>query len=276
VDRRVLEVSAHPQVRDFRGTDVTRLTEALTGRTLLGSEARGKQMLFRFSRGGWLGIHLGMSGSLRVTSPRQPVEKHDHLVLRQAAGALVFSDPRQFGRVRFAEGRAAPEWWTSLPPAILSEEFTIEEMTAFLRRHARAPIKAVLLRQERFPGIGNWMADEILWRAAVHPATRAGALAGSDRQRIRREMRVVVRTAMRTIGEEWNDLPRGWLFHERWGDGGLCPRTGTPLVRESIGGRTTCWSPGRQGERRPGRRSDRKRGGHGPNQASIGGVRSSL
>jgi formamidopyrimidine-DNA glycosylase len=41
-------------------------------------------------------------------------------------------------------------------------------------------------------------------------------------------------------------IPDSWLFNHRWENGGLCPKTGVPLVREEIGGRTTCWSPGRQ------------------------------
>ena len=62
-----------------------------------------------------------------------------------------------------------------------------EKVADFLQRRARAPIKAVLLMQERFPGIGNWMADEILWRAAIHPArtlpaSRAATTSRSPRQ----------------------------------------------------------------------------------------------
>jgi formamidopyrimidine-DNA glycosylase len=223
-------------------------------------------MLFRFAPAGWLGIHLGMTGRLRVdedgaderlaatqeatrhTPARHP--RHDHLVLRLARRRLVFSDPRLFGRVRFHAGAETPPWWRDLPPEILSNAFTEAWVAEFLRRRARSPIKAVLLMQDRFPGIGNWMADEVLWRAGIHPRARAGALSAEETRRLRRELRAVSRVALRSLSEEGRELPRGWLFHRRWDDGGSCPRTGVPLVRETIGGRTTCWSPGRQ---RPGR-----------------------
>jgi len=244
--RRVTRVSLHPRVRDFRDTDTARLAGSLPGAVLRGSEARGKQMLFRFSRGIWLGIHLGMTGRLEVAAGEATAGRHDHLILHQSGRALIFSDPRQFGRIRFSESAASPEWWASLPPSLLSEEFTPEILEAFLRRRARAPIKAVLMIQERFPGIGNWMADEILWRAEIHPATPAGRISFSAARVLWREIRLVARTAMHRIGEEREELPRGWLFHQRWSDGGLCPRTGVLLVRETIGGRTSCWSPGRQ------------------------------
>jgi formamidopyrimidine-DNA glycosylase len=141
---------------------------------------------------------------------------------------------------------------------VLSEEFSLDAVAAFLRRRARAPIKAVLLMQERFPGIGNWMADEILWRAAIHPAQPAGTLRPAEVRVLWRECRQVARRALTTIAGRGDDLPRdlneripdAWLFKHRWRDGGRCPRTRVPLQRDTIGGRTTCWSPGRQRLRR--------------------------
>ena len=219
IGRRVLHVELYPRARDFRGTDTRALVDHLAGAILRGSESRGKQMLFRFSSGRWLGIHLGMTGRLRVVAGRrhrgaageETVPEvngpHDHLVLYQRGQALVFSDARQFGRVLYAEGAEEPAWWSSLPPPVLSAEFTTEAVADYLRRHARAPIKAVLLRQDRFPGIGNWMADEILWRAGVHPAVSAGRIPAPLVRRLWRETRYVAEVALRTIGQDWSDLP---------------------------------------------------------------------
>lgn len=259
---RVLETLVHDRAKVFRNCDVALLKKKLTGTTLLGSETAAKQMLFRFSDGGlpraqsrgWLGVHLGMSGELRVEPPAYVPRKHDHLVLRQKTRALVFTDPRMFGAVLFSTGSAAPDWWTGIAPAILSKDFTVEAVAAFLRRRSRAPIKAVLLMQERFPGIGNWMADEVLWRAAIHPKRLAGSLSPVEIRTLHRECRHVCQLALRTIAGEGGDLPpdlnvhipKSWLFWHRWEDDGLCPRTGVKLVRETVGGRTTCWSPARQ------------------------------
>ena len=251
---KIARVLTHDRAKVFRGANVTALRRALTGARLLDSEARAKQMLFRFGGDAWVGLHLGMSGELRVAPPGYAPQRHDHFVLVTAKHALVFSDPRMFGRVQFHRGAAPPAWWTRIAPAILSDEFTIEAVAAFLRRRARAPIKAVLLMQERFPGVGNWMADEILWRAAVHPKRRAGTLTPAEVRALWRECRRVCRLALDTIagrnGELPPDLnvhiPRSWLFWHRCEDGGLCPKTKQPLVREEVGGRTTCWSPARQ------------------------------
>ncbi len=247
----VKEVLIHPKARVFRGTDSAALAERLTGAKMEKSETRGKQMLFVASRKKgkaqlWLGVHLGMTGELRLEPPDFAPAKHDHLVLRQARYALVFEDARLFGRVLFAESVEAPDWWADLPPDLLSEDFTAKALAEFLKRRGRAPLKAVLLMQERFPGVGNWMADEILWRAGIHPKQPAGSLDAAALKALYREIRTVCREAMRIIGKDWSDPPDSWLFNHRWKKGGTCPKTGAKLQHATIGGRTTCWSPGRQ------------------------------
>lgn len=238
----VRRVLFHPKARIFRGIPAREFEKTLTGAKLLASETKGKQMIFRFDRAA-LGLHLGMTGKLRVEPPDFTPGKHDHLVLIQDKRALVFSDPRLFGRVFFHAGADEPDWWAKLPPEVLSTDFTKEALAAFLHRRKAAPIKAVLLMQERFPGIGNWMADEILWQARIAPATRSGALPPEKIRLLWKTIRSVSRTALRTIGVDWSDPPDDWLIGHRWQDGGSCPRCGSDLKRAQIGGRTACWCP---------------------------------
>jgi formamidopyrimidine-DNA glycosylase len=237
-----------PRARVFRGTDVDALG-ALAGKALVGSAAKGKQMAFRFGRGGslWLGLHLGMSGRLGVEVANHEPAKHEHLLLRLASQTLVYSDPRHFGRVLFYEGEGEPPWWSKIAPSVLSDAFSEEAVATFLDRRRRAPLKAVLLMQERFPGIGNWMADEILWRARLHPSTTAGALDRQGARALWRTVRQVAQLAVETIDDSWG-YPASWLFPHRWEAGGRCPRCRTALLRATVGGRTTCWCPRCQGE----------------------------
>jgi formamidopyrimidine-DNA glycosylase len=217
--------------------------EVLTGSEFLGSEAHGKQMLFRFSKGGWLGLHLGMTGTLRAEGSDFQPGKHDHLVLYQPRRALVFWDPRQFGRVQFHVGKSAPAWWTSLPAAWNSPAFTLASVRGFLQRHAKLPIKATLLLQEGFPGIGNWMADEILWRAKLSPRRATRDVSIELLERLFKAIRFVCSGAMKHISPAFDDPPKGWLFNERWKQGGICPIHDVTLKRETVGGRTTAWCP---------------------------------
>jgi formamidopyrimidine-DNA glycosylase len=251
---RIVRVLTHDTKRLLRTVDAPGLRRAIEGKRLTSSSATAKQMLFRFGKDLWLGLHLGMSGELSVAAPDHVPGRHDHLVLQTKRHALVFQDPRMFGRLEFHVGEEAPAWWTKIAPAILSSGFTVAAVQAFLARRRRAPIKAVLLMQEQFPGIGNWMADEVLWRSAIHPARAAGTLRIREVKELWRMCRQVCRDALVKIAGQGGKLPsdlnvnipRTWLFRHRWRPGGKCPRTGAPLAHATIGGRTTCWSPARQ------------------------------
>jgi formamidopyrimidine-DNA glycosylase len=241
--QKIIAVQLHPGKRIFRGTETRRIVSQLNGRRFLRSYARGKQMLFEFSAGNWIGIHLGMSGKLRTEPAGFRPEKHDHFVLQQTQQTLVLRDARLFGRVRFHHGRSEPEWWRVGGPDISSDKFDRGFLNTFLDRHARAPIKAVLLLQSGFVGIGNWMADEILWRAKIAPSLSASALSGAQRSRLLRETRFVASASLRIIGPDFSDPPPDWLIHQKWKREGVCPRHQSPLRKETIGGRTTAWCP---------------------------------
>lgn len=193
--QRIVRVALHGANRIFRDAEPGEMARVLRGATLLGSETRGKQIAFRFSKNAWLGVHLGMTGQLHTAAMDFTPGKHDHLVLFQPRQALVFSDPRMFGRIRFHHGTDAPRWWTDLPPAVMSREFTASKLREVLQRRARAPLKALLLMQEIFPGVGNWMADEILWQARLHPRALAGSLSEKSARELWRIARAICRTA---------------------------------------------------------------------------------
>jgi formamidopyrimidine-DNA glycosylase len=244
---RVVDVEIHAAARCCRGVNPRTLRRAVAGRRLLRSLAAAKQMAFVLEGGAWIGVHLGMTGELLCPPGDFSPGRHDHLLLRTAKGrSLVFRDPRMFGRIQFWQGKGEPPWWASLAPPILSPAFTPAALAEFLRRRARSPLKAVLLMQERFPGIGNWMADEVLWRAGLHPKAKAGRVGPRARARLHAALREVCRDSLRVIGKDWSDPPDSWLFNHRWEKGGRCPRTRGPLLHATVGGRTTCWSPRRQ------------------------------
>ncbi len=239
---RIARLHLNGEKRVFRGTDLG-LVGKIAGQRLDSSESSGKQMLFLFSQRLWLGIHLGMTGKLSTGPKNYTPTKHDHLVLFQKARALIFNDPRQFGRVLIHQGNEAPEWWARIGPAVASREFSLAHMRGFLVRRPKLAIKAALLVQKGFPGVGNWMADEILWRARLAPARPCASLKADEEKALWRESRWVSREALKKIGKDFGDPPAGWLFHERWKRAGRCPRHNIPLRRETIGGRTTAWCP---------------------------------
>lgn len=255
----VEDVLLHADKRVFRGHGsakaATLAGRELMGRRLVSTRTHGKQMLHGFEGGRWLAVHLGMTGELsRPLVEGLRLGRHDHLALRMSDGhCLVFTDPRQFGvaSIEVVEDGREPDWWRALPPEISSPAFTRSRVSEALRRHARSPIKPLLLDQAWFPGIGNWMADELLWRLRWRPSALAGLAAASPESApaLWRETRRLCRDALKVISHDWGDPPASWLFRHRWKDGGFCPRRscGTPLAREDLRGRTTCWCPRCQG-----------------------------
>jgi len=241
VGEKVFAVKIHPRKRIFRETDTRALVRRLSGARFLRSVARGKQILLEFSGNNFVGLHLGMTGTMRIEKPDFRAGKHDHLVFEQAKRSLVFRDSRQFGRVRFHHTENAPDWWRANIPEIVERGFDQKFLDQFLRRHQKAPIKAVLLMQSGFPGIGNWMADEILWRAKIHPARRARDLTAKNRAALLKESKFVARESLRTLARDYSDPPKTWLIHQRWKPGGTCPKHKIKLCRATIGGRTTAW-----------------------------------
>ncbi len=240
----ILRVAVHPQARVFRGhDDIEMMFHRLTGQTLLSSETHGKQMLFRLSRGFWLGLHLGMTGELRLDPPDHHPLKHDHLVFYTKKFALTFADSRLFGRVRLEQtsDNQPPSWWRELPPALTSAAFTFSHLQPAFR--STRPLKALLLDQAIFPGVGNWMADEILWRAQLHPLIPAVKLSDHEQKRLYQKTRWVAQKALHYIAPAWDDPPSSWFYHYRWTAEQRCPLCGSSLIREEAAGRTTCWCP---------------------------------
>jgi formamidopyrimidine-DNA glycosylase len=266
----VLDVRVHPAARVFRTCpDPFRIPEALAGRRFTASYAHGKNLLFEFSGGAWLALHLGMTGKLfaasvggggaggavlhRPGAPAADHPRHHHLAVVQRGRELVFSDPRMFGSVALHLGQRRPGSWLELPPAVLSPAFTRRRCDEFLTKHPNRPLKALLLDQGLFPGFGNWMADEALWRARLHPGARAGELGAGEAGALFRAVRRVAGDALRVIAPDWGEPPGSWLFRHRWTDGGRCPRRGcrAQLARATLAGRTACWCPSCQPAPRP-------------------------
>jgi formamidopyrimidine-DNA glycosylase len=110
-----------------------------------------------------------------------------------------------------------------------------------LKRRARLAVKAALLVQSIFPGVGNWMADEILWQARIDPRVLCGKLSSKQMAALWKAARDVCRIALETVGKDFSEPPEDWLFHQRWTNKGTCPRDGLPLKTATVGGRTTRW-----------------------------------
>jgi formamidopyrimidine-DNA glycosylase len=207
------------------------IAAALTGRRLTAAHRRGKFMWVETDGDGPdLGLHLGMAGRIAIDEP--PVGLWDRFVLEFAdGGRLALRDKRRLGRAVIE-----PDFAHVGPDA---GEVSRAEFRTRIGRGS-APVKARLLDQRGISGVGNLLADEILWQAGISPRRRTGSLSDDELDELRRATRRAIRKAIRRGGAH-----TGELNPERRA-GGRCPRCGTELSRARIGGRTTYWCPEHQ------------------------------
>jgi formamidopyrimidine-DNA glycosylase len=226
VGRRIVAV-------DDRDTYVCRphapgeLDAALSGHRVASAHRRGKFMWLETDDGPTLGLHLGMAG--RIVVDPEDATGWDRFALEfEDGGRMVLRDRRRLGR------------------AVLNPDFShVGPDAAEVGRNAfrrligagRTPIKARLLDQGAISGIGNLLADQILWQARISPQRSVSDLSTDDLDRLRREVRAAVRSAIRKGGAH-----TGRFIEARRRDG-ACPRDGHHLERAKVGGRTTYWCP---------------------------------
>ena len=199
---------------------------ALRGHRLTAAHRRGKFMWAQTDGGPELGLHLGMAGRLVIDEEPAP-RSWDRFTLEFAGGGrLALRDRRRLGRAVLE-----PDFSHVGPDA---GEVSREE---FRRRIGRgdAPLKARLLDQTAIAGVGNLLADEILWQAGMDPRRRCGQLSDAELDALRRAVRAAIRNAIRRGGAHTGQLNP---HRER---GGRCPRCGRELSRATVGGRTTYW-----------------------------------
>lgn len=225
------------------------IADALIGRRLVEAHRRGKAMWVTTSDDGPdLGLHLGMAGRILVdtadggravgpgtlrSAPRTPRNPAwDRFTITFAdGGTLRLRDKRRLGRAVLDPDTAR------LGPDAL--EITAAQFAARVGRGA-APLKARLMDQAVVAGVGNLLADEVLWQAAQPPLRPAGDLDRAELDELRRVLRRATRQATKRGGVHTGDV-----IAARRADG-ACPRCGGAMARGTIGGRTTWWCAAEQ------------------------------
>jgi formamidopyrimidine-DNA glycosylase len=247
LDRTIAAVDAPDGWYLKRGTTAEALQAALVGRSLVQARRIGKRLLLDISGddgevAGVLGLHFGMSGRLLVdgTGPIERLEyapdrsepRWDRFGLRfDDRGDLRMQDPRRLGAVELDPDEAAFGVEAStVTPAVLRSVLARSD----------APLKARLLDQNRIAGIGNLLVDEILWRAGLDPARPASGLTPNELRRLHRHLRSTITELTERGGSHTGDL------HLARVRGSTCPKDGAPLVRRTVGGRTTYSCPRHQ------------------------------
>jgi len=224
----------------------------LKGRRVQGVTRRGKYLILELDDGRELVIHLGMTGSLVLSSPGTERPRHTHIVFHLDDGRdLLYIDPRTFGETALLRrgDRTPLRGLHAMGPEPLEEDFTCECLASALRGKCR--VKSALLDQSRVAGIGNIYADESLHRAGVNPQRRLDGLSPEEIGRIHGAVREVLAEAISRGGSSVSDYvnlqgDRGSFqdnhrVYRREGES--CPACGAAILREVIAGRSSYFCP---------------------------------
>ncbi len=254
VGQRLVTVEADPRDRiAFDRASPLQFKKALAGARVTGSGRRGKYFWLELDRRPWPVFHLGMTGNV-VIEKSLVLELHNGAQLKSASrfrrlrlvgengGEAWIIDPRRFGRIRLAQDPLNEPPISKLGADPLEDFPSASELCAIFAKR-RVAIKALLLDQAVFAGVGNWIADEILFQSRLSPHRKANELTPVEIRRLRTRLLSIVKKAV-AVGANHEYFPKYWLFHVRWGKVKDSKTTGNHLIRhETIGGRTTAWVP---------------------------------
>lgn len=230
------------------------LAARVTGRRIVRVTRRGKYILIDCAengRPGWLILHLGMSGSLRIMASKAKPQRHDHFDLLLGKRLMRLRDPRRFGAVLW-EGNdiARHPLLAGLGAEPLEDAFTGKFLHAATRTRKTA-VKLVLMNASIVVGVGNIYANESLFHARINPRTPAGRLSLARYDALAAAIKSTLTQALAAGGSSLRDFVHSdgtsGYFQQQYyvyGRAGLpCRICGTPIRQLRQGQRATFFCP---------------------------------
>ncbi len=255
--------------------DQSTVDEFVIGATIVDVRRRAKVLLIDLDTDYTLVIHLKMTGQLVVIPPATNSQSqvprwgaghpNDSLIGAlpdrstrveisfSDAGHLFFNDQRKFGWVKVYPTMEVPniDFMQRVGPEPLEDSFTSKEFVPRVRRRQNTTIKAAILDQTVLAGVGNIYADESLWGARIHPATRVRDVTDKQLTLLLAEIKYVMNLSIEKGGStnhtyvnaegkkgSYTDFAR--VFRR---EGQLCPRCGTTIEKARVAGRGTHYCP---------------------------------
>lgn len=227
------------------------LNTTLKGQTINAVLRRGKYLLFKTDIGTLI-LHLGMSGSLRICTSKDPVGRHDHLdICLDNNKCLRLNDPRRFGCVLWTRQAADKHRLLKyLGPEPFGDQFNAGYLYQ-LSGKRRLAVKNFIMNSRVVVGVGNIYASEALFLAAINPKRAAGKISMARYERLVTAIKDVLTAALNSGGSTLKDFiapdgqPGYFQHHFRvYGKTGLaCENCNNAIRKITLGQRSTFYCP---------------------------------
>ncbi len=225
------------------------LQSLLVGHCVESVERRAKYLLLKIGNG-WLILHLGMSGSLRLVTANSKAGKHDHFDLCLQGGVVLrLTDPRRFGAVLWHQGDPGQHpLLMNLGPEPLGDRFDGERLYR-LSRNRRQAVKLFIMDNRTVVGVGNIYANEALFEAGIDPRRAIGRISLERYRRLVLQIKIVLARAIEQGGTTLKDFVgsdgKPGYFQQQlqvYGRGGeKCHRCGEVLLKVTLGQRASVY-----------------------------------
>lgn len=211
---------------------------------------RAKYLIIHTEKGFIIG-HLGMSGSVRIVTDKDPIEKHDHLDIVMSNGKIMrYNDPRRFGAWLWTTNLDSFHLFAKLGPEPLSDEFNSEYLFKKSRKKSTA-LKSFLMDNAVVVGVGNIYANEVLFYCGLHPEKPAGKITKQDAEALVQAIKTELTRAIQQGGTTLKDFLQpdgkpGYFAQELqiYGKKGEpCPKCGHKIKSLVIGQRNSYICP---------------------------------
>jgi formamidopyrimidine-DNA glycosylase len=256
VGKRVAKVVCDNDEIVFDGVQPKEVAIHLKGQRIEAAHRRGKYMWLEIPKGPYPMFHFGMTGRFHVwgqdaikleTGPKVDPELWPPRfckieIVMDDDTRLAMTNARRLGRIRLLsdplkEGPIAKLGFDpllSMPP--------LKEFQSLVGVR-KTTLKGLLLNQAFAAGVGNWIADEVLYQAGLAPTRRANALTSTEVKALHKSLGSIVRKAV-SVDADKSRFPKSWLFHHRWGQvEGATTAKGESIEYIKVAGRTTAWVP---------------------------------
>jgi len=197
--------------KDLRLPLPLHMEKILKGRVVQHISRRAKYILLHLDGGHVLIVHLGMSGAMVLKErPPETYRTHDHVALIFKDGTTaIFHDPRRFGLMLLATEKTLPshKLFSHLGPEPLDKSWGVTQLCAILQS-SKAPVKSVIMDQQKLVGVGNIYACEALFLAGVHPTRPANIVTKNEATKLAKAIKQVLNAAIESGGSTLRDYVR--------------------------------------------------------------------